>query len=225
MNAPDPHSRSLAQRLYFQIKNSTAVFSCGKYGPEAKRLSDGFRTAVRQHQQPGRQVLDDGFVEKRPALQGPDTEAGFIDRVLQGVDLLFRVPATKIPGGGRIGNRMGAEHVQVRRVLPSILDVFQGGAAAEQVVSDVEQVIGLPIGQVMDQYGNGIEGVIQAGTKGDLMNQGESAVGNGLGFLGDFVTDGNLRQLRRSENRLGSIRAKFDFLLVLFNEFVYFVFI
>ena len=38
------------------------------------------------------------------------------------------------------------------------------------------------------------------------MNDGGSAVGDCFGFLGDFVT---LRQLRRSEIRLGPVGAKF----------------
>ncbi len=77
----------------------------------------------------------------------------------------------------------------------------------------------------MLQDGNGNEGVVQAAAEGDLMNQGQAAVGNGMGFLGDFVTDGRLRQLRRSENRLGSIRAKFDFLLAFSMISCVFVFI
>ncbi len=47
-------------------------------------------------------------------------------------------------------------------------------------------------------------------------------VGNGMGFLGDFVTNGSLRQWRRPEVRLRSVRSKFDFLLASFNDFVYF---
>ena len=36
---------------------------------------------------------------------------------------------------------MRSEHVEIRRVLPTILDVLKCRAAAQKIVGDVEQVI------------------------------------------------------------------------------------
>jgi len=116
---------------------------------------------------------------------------------------------------------MGAEHVQVRRVLPPVLDVFESGAAAEEIVGDVEPVIGFPIRQVKFQHGNGIEGGVKAGPKDDLMNQRQAPVGDGLCFFSELINDGSLCQLRLAEAGLGSIRSKIDLGLAIFNHFVY----
>ena len=110
------------------------------------------------------QLLNNGLVEKRLRLPRPNIQTGFVDLVLQCVDLFRRKSPAKIVCRCRIGNAMffscfdnfvfgrimggrvandwetfsismrtKHEHVEVGRVLPTILDVIECRAAAQKI--------------------------------------------------------------------------------------------
>ena len=56
--------------------------------------------------------------------------------------------AAEVAGGGRIGDAAGAQGVEEDLVVAAQFEVLQAGAVAQGVVGEVEDVIGLVVGQV-----------------------------------------------------------------------------
>ena len=100
------------------------------------------------------------------------------------------------------------------RVLPSIFDMFEGGSAAEKLVTDIQQVIGFAVGQFEFQYRNGIERINESALLDDLMVEGEASVGGGVCLVGHFESNESGGKLWCAEGGVQAICSEGDFLLV-----------
>ena len=98
--------------------------------------------------------------------------------------------------------------------------MFKSGAAAEKIVGDIEYVIGLVVGcfQLQDLYR--VEGSDESALMGDLMDECDTAVDDGVCFFGHFESDGGVGELRSTEGCKGAVGALCDFLLALVESFV-----
>ncbi len=82
-------------------------------------------------------------------LPGPDLQADVVEDVHAACGCsASREAAAEIAGGGRIGDAAGAQGVEEDFVVAAQFDVLQAGAVAQGVVGEVEDVIGLVVGQM-----------------------------------------------------------------------------
>ena len=86
--------------------------------------------------------------EHVPAAPAPQLRADRVDRFHQRDHVIRGEPAAEVPGRGRVRDQVCAESVQVCGVMPESFDVLQPGAAAGDVVRQVQHVVGLVVGQM-----------------------------------------------------------------------------
>src|SRR5437899_12440808 len=77
-----------------------------------------------------------------------DALANLVESRLQGVDIGLGEAAAEVTGGGRVGDAAGAKGIQEIDVVAAQLHVLEVAALAENVVGEVEYVIGLMIRQM-----------------------------------------------------------------------------
>ena len=133
-----------------------------------------------------------GAVEERPRAGSAQTfDAGVVDDVEQGVRCGCGLEAAaEVAGGGRVGDAAGAEGVEEVLVVAAQFDVLQTGAVTQGVVGDVENVVGLVIGQVdLQEVKSLVDGLDQTEVAGQGMDGADAAVGDGLCFVGDLVVN------------------------------------
>ena len=105
-----------------------------------------FALAAGFHQ--GAVHVDDGYVEEGGGLLLPDALANLVESRLQGVDVGLGEAAAEVTGSGRVGDTAGAKGIQEIDVVAAQLHVLEVAALAENVVGEVEYVIGLMIRQM-----------------------------------------------------------------------------
>jgi hypothetical protein len=129
--------------------------------------------------------------------------ADLVEDVLECVDVGRAEAAAEVAGGGGVGNAAGTEGVEEVAVVATQLDVLQAGALAEGVVDEVENVIGLVLGQMnLEQVELSVDGVEESQVAGEGMDGCEAAVGDSVGAVADLVVD-----VRGGEQRVGAIAA------------------
>src|SRR5690606_16762799 len=92
--------------------------------------------------------LNDRAIEKGVWLLPPHLLANAIEATLQLKNIQRAEPAAEIPGGGRIGDPLGAQGIQISFVAAAVFQVFQATAAGEQIQGDIENVVSLIVRQV-----------------------------------------------------------------------------
>ena len=118
----------------------------------------------------------------------PNFQPGVVDRVEQLEDVVGGEAAAEVAGGGWIGDALSAEGIEKGFVVAAQFDVFQARAIAHRVVRDVENVIGLVIGQVDFEHAQTVvDGLGQAELLSEQVNRADAAVSDGVIALGDFV--------------------------------------
>ncbi len=120
----------------------------------------------------------------------PHLEPSVVDRFLQQMDVPFGEPSAKVAGRGRIGNPPRAQSIEIHLVVPPQFQMFQAGAAGQQIVSIVEHVIRLVIGHVeLEQLQARVDAIVQTKRFDDLMDQADPSGCDGPGPLGQFIVD------------------------------------
>jgi hypothetical protein len=92
--------------------------------------------------------VDHRLGEELRRLPLPDVEAGNFNGQLQIVQALGRETAAEVAGRGRIGDRLGPQGVEKDFVVAAQFDVLQARRVAERVQRQVQDMIGLVIGQM-----------------------------------------------------------------------------
>ena len=85
-------------------------------------------------------------------------------------------PPAEVAGGGRVGNPLGAEQVEIGLVLPPQFEIFQARASAQRVVGQVEHVVRLVIRQMhFEQVQPLVDLLGQSQLADQLMHQSDAA--------------------------------------------------
>jgi hypothetical protein len=93
----------------------------------------------------------------------PDPHPLLVDDALERTDVGAPEAAQEVAGGGRVGDALGAQGVEVGLVGTEPFEVLQARAAGQDVVGEVEDVVGLEAGQVaLQQVQVAVDGVGQA---------------------------------------------------------------
>lgn len=134
--------------------------------------------------------IDHGFIEERSWLLPPDLQSYDVEDVLQTEDGgIIEAPA-EVARRGRIGNASSAEGVEVRLVIAEQFEMFQACPTGQQVVSDVEHVIGIVVGQMDFQHPQMlVDQLVESQPPHQQVHSPDSAVGRGPCAIGDFIMD------------------------------------
>ena len=134
--------------------------------------------------------IDDRFVEECLGLLAPDLQPRGIEHFQQGEDRPRRKPPAEVAGRGGIGNPPRAERVQVDFVVTPQFQMFQAGAAGQQVVGHVQHVVRFAVRQIeFEDWHVSVDRRIQSQLLDELLHQADAAGADGLRTLGDFVVD------------------------------------
>jgi hypothetical protein len=123
-------------------------------------------------------------------LLPPDLGPFAVDDRQEGVDVGGTEAAQEVAGGGRVGDTLGAEGVEVRLVVTQQFEVLDSLAAGQEVVSEVEDVVGLEVGQVaFEQVEFVVEGVGQAEALDEELAGADASGVQATGLVADVVVD------------------------------------
>jgi hypothetical protein len=87
--------------------------------------------------------FDNGRLEKRVGVLLPDGQAFAVKSVHKGLDVRGLEAAQEIASGGRIGDALRAQDVEVGFVVAEQFEVIDGFAADQEIVGEVEDMVGL----------------------------------------------------------------------------------
>ena len=133
-------------------------------------------------------AVDTGFVEELIGLLLPDFHASFVEDFLQGTDRVGIKPSAEVASSSRVRNPHRVKCIEISFIVAAILEMFQAGTARQNVVGDIENVIGLGVRQVkFQQRDAAIDLPGKFESIDHLMNQSDSTARNGLLSLCDFV--------------------------------------
>ena len=69
--------------------------------------------------------VDDRLVEERVGLLFPDAESGLVDGVHEVEDVTAAEPAAEVARGGRVGDPLGAQGIEVDLVVAAQFEVLE----------------------------------------------------------------------------------------------------
>ena len=112
--------------------------------------------------------------------------------------MLFGETSAEVAGGGRIGDAFGPQGVEERLLLAELVQVLQALVAGQEVVGDVEHVVGLVVGQVdLEQVELAVDALHESAALGQEVDGSDAAAGDAAIASGKFVMD-----IGASEDRL-----------------------
>jgi hypothetical protein len=121
---------------------------------------------------------------------GPSLQAGVVDDVEQGIDMLAAEAAAEVASGRGIGDAPGAQGVEKVLVVAAEFDVLQAGPVAQGVVGDVEDMVGFVVRQVdLEEFEFVVEGVDEAELSDEGVHGADATVGDTTDASGSLVVD------------------------------------
>ncbi len=113
-----------------------------------------------------------------------------VDDVEQSVDVAGLEAGAEVASGGGVGDASGAQGLKEVLVVASECDILQASAVTEGVVSDVEDVVGIVVGQVLlKQVQSLVDGVNESELSGQGVEGADTAVGDGAGPSSNLVVN------------------------------------
>ncbi len=135
--------------------------------------------------------VDGGPVEERPGLLGPDFVSGLVDGGLESVDVRLAESSAEVASGGGIGDAACPESIEEGFIVAAEVDVLKAGAVAQSVVGDVEDVVGLVIGQMdFQEVETLVDGLWESELVCEHVDGPDAAVGDGSVSVRNVVFDG-----------------------------------
>jgi hypothetical protein len=134
--------------------------------------------------------VEDRLGEERLGLATPDEKPHGMEDLLQVVDGRLVEAAAEVAGRGRVGDAAGPQSVEIGLLVAEQFQVLQAGPSRQEVVGDVEHVIGFVVGQMdLQQPQSGVDRPIESQGADQEVDQADPAVGRGPGAFGDLVVD------------------------------------
>ncbi len=92
--------------------------------------------------------FDDRCVEEFGGLLSPDAQPRPINEIHQVQDVSHGEAAAEVAGGGRVWDTLSSERVEIHHIIASQFEVFEALAADENIEGDVQDMVGIVIGEV-----------------------------------------------------------------------------
>jgi len=136
----------------------------------------------------------------------PDADSHVIDDVHQPPDRFLVESPTVVPSRCRIWDRPRAQSIEEGSIVAPHFDVVEHPSTAQQVVGDVQDVIGVVVRlRLLEDAEPFVDLRGQPDRAHELMNRTDSAARNGLRAFGDVVQRPLLCELRSSlSSRFGT---------------------
>lgn len=127
---------------------------------------------------------------ERLGLLSPNRQPCLVDRLHQVFDVSFIESSAKVACGRWVRNALRAECVQKDFVVPSNLDVFESLATAQDVVSDIEHVVGLMVRPVLlEHFHSLVDRIHEPCVLCHSISKADSSVANRSVPFGEFVAN------------------------------------
>ena len=134
--------------------------------------------------------VHDRLVEELGRLLRPDPQTDSIEDVHQGDDIGLGETAAEVPGGGRVGNSLGSQGVEVNLVITPQFEVLDSQAAGEDIEGDVQDVVGFVVRKVpLEQMKVAVDLLDELDSLGHLKNGADAAGAESPDTVGVFVVD------------------------------------
>ena len=135
-------------------------------------------------------ALDDRLGKELGGLLGPDPQPRLIDGVHQGHDIMLGEAAAEIPGGGGVGDPHGAQGVEIDLVVAPQLEVFDPFAAGQDIVGDVQDMVGFVIRQMpFEEMEIAVDIADQPGPASQQVHGTDATRTEALDTIGQLVMD------------------------------------
>ena len=132
--------------------------------------------------------VDDGLLPEGSILQLPHLGSGFIDGFLKSEDPILIETTEEISSRRGIRNPLGSQSVHVGLILAQPLDIFETGSTRQDVVCDVQYMIGFPVRKVvLEQNDVSVDIFVQSKLTHELVNGSDTTRSDGARSLGDLV--------------------------------------
>ena len=123
-------------------------------------------------------------------LPPPDLQADGVEELLQAEDVGRVEAATEIARRGGIGNAAGPQGVEVGLVAAEQFQVFQARSPGQQIVGDVQHVVGIVVGQMdFQQTEVTVDRPIETELPHQQVDRADPPVGGGPRAVGNLVVD------------------------------------
>src|SRR5204863_9757662 len=120
----------------------------------------------------------------------PDADTHLVEGILQNVDGPLGETAAEVPGGGRIGDALGTQSVEVVDVIAAEFEILQAIGVAQGVVGDVEDMIRLVVRQMdLEQVESAINGVNESDASCQHVKDADATEANAVNPRGHFITN------------------------------------
>ena len=140
-----------------------------------------------------------GLLRQVTSAPLPDRQARLVDDAHEPSHGLAIKPTTEVRSGRRIRDRLGAEHVQERRVVAADLDVVEHVPAAQHVVRDVEDVVRVAVrARPLEDPELLVDRLRQPDAANKIVHRRQAAACHGSNPLRDLVLRARRVELRRA---------------------------
>ena len=147
----------------------------------------------------GAVAVDDGQIEKRLRLPTPDPDVNLVDGLHEGLYMVCLETPAEVAGRGGVRDSLRPEGVGKDFVVAAQFDMFQALAAAEEVVGDVEHVIGFVVGLVnLQQVQPAVDGVDEPALPCEGVYRPDASAGQPAGLVGQVILSGLAQRLIQS---------------------------
>ncbi len=134
--------------------------------------------------------LQDRLREELGWLPGPDPQPRPIEGVHQGQDVGLAEAAAEVAGGGRVGDALGPEGVEVDLIVAAQLEMLDAAAAGEEIQGDVEDMVGFVVGEVaLEQVEVAVDILDEFDPLGQQEEGADAAGAEPADAVGIFVVD------------------------------------
>ncbi len=107
--------------------------------------------------------VNNRLIEKRRFLLLPDLQANGINNILQYLNLLSGKTTAEIARCRGVGYSVCANSIKIDLIIPQSLYIFKALAVTEDIVSHIEDMVGLKIGVVqLEKMETAVDGLIQS---------------------------------------------------------------
>src|SRR5271156_4018215 len=148
------------------------------------------QTSKNAYSRPWKRSHPDGLVAKLGRLPRPHPQAHLVNGIHQADDFPLVKAAAEIASRGGVRDAAGAKGIEEYFVVTAQLDVLQTSSFTQGVIRNVDNMVGLKIGQMdLKHVQMLVDRLSQAQLPNELGDDADAAVCHAMAAIGEFVMD------------------------------------